>query len=165
MKCKKLDKYHLLAAEVFSYSYDNYADHVEIENVRFTELMPDDVRILEQAEKENWSDKRLGQALELDDEQVKRLKKNYKIAKSIVFAKNPSESFRLAVKDSIKNAIELDKLTTEEDIDDLVIQICYRAADFGYLLALEDKELSDYSEWLRREKNCDYTGVGLPNLE
>lgn len=41
----------------------------------------------------------------------------------------------------------------------------YRAADLGYLLELEGKRLSDYSEWLRRDKNVDYTGIGLPNLE
>jgi hypothetical protein len=43
-----------------------------------------------------------------------------------------------------------------------MIQICYRAADLGYLLDLEESKLSDYSEWLRRDKDVDYSGTGLP---
>ena len=80
-------------------------------------------------------------------------------------AENASESFRRAVKESIKNALDNDGLKSESDIDNLVIQICYLAADLGYLLELEGKKLSDYSEWLRRDKDVDYTGVNLPNLE
>lgn len=41
-------------------------------------------------------------------------------------------------------------LKTEEDIEKLVVQICYRAADLAVLLENEKKELSDYSEELRR---------------
>ncbi len=36
-----------------------------------------------------------------------------------------------------------------ESIDRLVEQICYRTADPAYLLDMEKKELSDYSENLR----------------
>ena len=46
----------MLAAELFSYSLDNYADHVEVGNERFTKLMPADVKTLLTAEKENWTD-------------------------------------------------------------------------------------------------------------
>jgi hypothetical protein len=41
-------------------------------------------------------------------------------------------------------------LKSEEDIDKLVSQICYRASDLAYLLDLEGKELSDYSKTLRK---------------
>ena len=58
------------------------------------------------------------------------------------------ESFRLGVKQSIIYALEKG-LNSSEDIDDLVGQICYRAADLAYLLDLEQKQLSDYSELLR----------------
>ena len=55
-------------------------------------------------------------------------------------------------------------LDSKERIEDLVIQICYRVADLGYLLKLENGELADYTDWLRREKDVDYSGIGLPNL-
>ena len=40
-------------------------------------------------------------------------------------------------------------LNSGKDIDDLVGQIAYRTADLAYLLDMEEKELSDYSELLR----------------
>ena len=160
-----MNKRHLLAAELYSYSYDNYADHIEVGNIRFTKLMPNDIKLLEKAEKENWSNKEIARALEIEESNVKETLEKYEIAKSIVNAENASESFRRSVKYSIKNALTNNKLKNEVDIDDLVIQICYRAADLGYLLELEGKELSDYSEWLRREKGVDYTGIDLPDLE
>ncbi len=160
----QMAKIHLLAAELYSYSYDNYADHLAVENERFTELMPKDVETLQRAEAEKWSKERIARQLEIDDEKIEVLLERWQAAKEIVFAQNPSESFRRSVKQSIKQAIR-DGLNTEEDIDNLVIQICYRAADLGYLLDLEESKLSDYSEWLRRDKDVDYSGIGLPNLE
>jgi hypothetical protein len=41
-------------------------------------------------------------------------------------------------------------LNSAESIDGLVGQVCYRAADLAYLLDMEKKELSDYSEKLRQ---------------
>jgi len=153
-----------LAAELYSYSYDNYADHLAVENARFIELMPQEVEKLQRAEAEKWSKERIARLLEIDDEKVEVLLERWRTAKEIVFAQNSSESFRRSVRQSIKQAIK-DGLNTEEDIDNLVIQICYRAADLGYLLDLEESKLSDYSEWLRRDKGVDYSGIGLPNLE
>lgn len=160
----KLDKTMLLAAELFKYSYDHYADHVEIGNARFTRHMPDDVNKLLEAEREGWSDEKIAQELEIKQSDVKIYLEQFQKAKKIVASVNPSEAFRYSVKESIITALE-SGLKTDKEIDDLVIQICYRAADLGYLLALEGSQLSEYSEWLRRERNVDYTGVGLPNLE
>ena len=70
------------------------------------------------------------------------------MAKEIVSADNAVESFRLGVKQSILYALE-EGLNSAKDIDGLVGQICYRAADLAYLLNMEKKELSDYSEYLR----------------
>ena len=61
------------------------------------------------------------------------------------------------MKYSIKYAVETG-LETEEDIDMLVTQIRYRAADLAVLLEIEDKRLSDYSRELRREKSVKYFG-------
>jgi predicted transcriptional regulator len=161
---EKLDRVKLLAAELFSYSLDNYADHVEIGNERFTKIMPNDINTLLKAEKENWTEDKIAEELEIDRSQVKNYIERFEEAKKIVDAINPSESFRYSVLQSIKQALN-DGLKNEEDVDKLVIQICYRTADLGYLLELEGKSLSDYSEWLRRDKDVDYTNVGLPNLE
>lgn len=72
-------------------------------------------------------------------------------AKEIVYAKNAAESFERAVKASVVSAIEAG-LNGEEAVDQLVGQVCYRTANFAYLLDLEGKELSDYSESLREKR-------------
>ena len=55
-----------------------------------------------------------------------------------------------SVKQSLLLALE-GGLHSNEDINNLVVQICYRAADLAYLLDMEEKALSDYSEALRQE--------------
>ncbi len=160
-----MTKKHLLAAELFHYSYDHYDDHLEGGNLRFTKLMPRDIEVMQRAEKENWTHKQIAKAIEIDEERVPGWLESWERAKDIVNAVNPSESFRKGVKYSIIDALrEGLSLEDNEKIDDLVIQICYRAADLGYLLDREGAKLSDYSEWLRRDKDVNYTGVGLPNL-
>lgn len=164
MTFRDMTEEEFLAAELFNYSYDNYVDHLEVENQRFTELMPGTVRKLEAAQEEQWSKSRIAKELDVPEEEVDRWLDDFSRAKEVVHAENASESFRRAVKHSIRNALG-EELDTDETIDELVIQICYRAADLGYLLRLEGKQLSDYSDWLRREKGVDYSGVGLPNLD
>ena len=152
-----------LAAEHFSYSLANYADHIEVGNKRFTTIMPEIVDAIERACNENWTVKQISEKLEVDPNEVPDILDCFHEAREIVDASNPSEAFRLAVHRQVRNAIE-DGLD-DSKIDDLVIQICYCAADLGCLLEWEGKRLVDYSEWLRRDKDVDYTGIGLPNLE
>ncbi len=59
---QRLTRKQMLAAEVFGYSYDHYADHLGIGHERFEKLMPDDIDVLEQAEQEGWDAKRLAKA-------------------------------------------------------------------------------------------------------
>jgi len=66
-----------------------------------------------------------------------------------VYAGNAEASFREAIKASILLSIE-SGLNSEENINKLVDQICYRTSDLAYLLDLEEKELSDYSGSLRQ---------------
>jgi hypothetical protein len=164
MKSRDMTKQELLAAELYNYSYDHYADHIEIGNERFTRLMPETIQKLKTAEREKWPGSRIAAEIEIEENGVDRWLEKFRRAKDVVFAKNASESFRRSVSYVLKDALAR-VLNNQEAIDDLVIQICYRAADFGYLLDLEGKKLSDYSEWLRREKDVDYSGIGLPNLE
>jgi hypothetical protein len=149
-----MDREKLLAAETFSYSYANYANHLGIGHVRFEELMPQDVRILGQAEQEGWPLKKLAQALECNEDIAERFRVSYIRAKDIVDAPNAAESFRRGVRYSILDAVE-EGLTGEAEIERLVTQICYRAADLAYLLDLEDRELSHYSKDLRKTTKFD----------
>ncbi|MBO0799150.1 MAG: hypothetical protein J2P31_10055 [Blastocatellia bacterium] len=51
---------HLLAAELFNYSYANYEDHLGIGNLRFEKYMPETFDILDRAINEGWTDSRIG---------------------------------------------------------------------------------------------------------
>jgi hypothetical protein len=143
-----MDRRYLLAAETFHYSYANYGAHLGIGNIRFDALMPDDVDTLELAEEEDWDDSDLADALEVDEELAPRMRRSYQRAKAIIDAPTPAESFRRGVRFSIEDAIE-DGLASDQDIEDLVTQVCYRAADLAYLLNSRLERLSDYSEELR----------------
>lgn len=149
MKYPKMTDLQLLAAETFAYSYANYADHLGI-NPRFDRYMPDDVRKIERIVSKGGGADEIAAKLEIDKETAEIMLSKYTVAKKIVSAANAAESFRLGVKQSILLALE-EGLHTEKDIDDLVVQICYRAADLAYLLDMEKKALSDYSKALRTE--------------
>ena len=151
-----MNRKQLLAAETFHYSYANYANHLG-GNIRFDKWMPDDVDTLERAEREGWDDARLAQALDVPEDRVEFWRVSHQRAKDIVDAPNPADSFRRGVRYSIQDAVE-EGLTGEREIERLVTQICYRAADLAYLLDLERKRLSDYSEELREESDFDLDG-------
>jgi len=155
-----MDREKLLAAETFSYSYANYADHLGIGHIRFEKLMPHDVRILERAEREDWPIQKLARALEVDEEMAERFRVSYSRAKDIIDAPHAGESFRRGVRYSIQDALK-EGLQSEANIERLVTQICYRTTDLAYLLDLERKSLADYSEYLRETTEFDR----LPPLE
>lgn len=150
-----LSRKKMLAAEVYGYSYANYEGHLGIGNIRFEKLMPDDVDILEKAEREGWSSSRLAKVLDIPEERVASFQRSYQEAKEIVDAPTVAESFRRGVRFSIQHAIIEEGLGDEGSIERLVTQICYRAADFGFRLDMESKRLSDYSDELREETEYD----------
>lgn len=143
-----MNRYHFLAAETFHYSYANYENHLGIGNIRFDRLMPDDVRVLERAEKEKWPIAKLAKRLDVDVEIAERLQRAFRRALEVIDAENAAESFRWGVRHSIESAIA-EGLCDEPSIERLVQQICYRAADFAVLLEREGKSLADYSDDLR----------------
>jgi len=149
-----MERIHLLAAEIFRYSYANYDDHLGI-NERFDKLMPRDAEMLEIALKEEWPIDKVSQELEVSAEIARKYLIRVKEALEVVDAENPAESFRNAVRQSINYALE-DGLDTPEAIDTLVIQICYRAADLGLLLDKEGYHLSQFSRHLRKEPDSEY---------
>lgn len=159
-----MNEIHFLAAELYGYSYNNYESHLAVQNARFTTYMPEGARILQRAEIEQWPIEKIAEALELSIEETKTNVEDFRKAKEIVFATNASESFRNSVRQSIETAIK-NGLNTADDVDELVIQICFRASDFGYLLDREGHRLSYYKRWLQRERGVDYSGIGIPNLD
>lgn len=157
-----MNRKQLLAAETFHYSYAHYADHLG-GNICFDKWMPDDVDTLERAEREGWDDTRLAQVLEVPKDRVEFWRASYQRAKDIVDAPTPAESFRRGVRYSIQDAVE-EGLTDEGEIERLVTQICYRAADLAYLLDLGGERLSDYSGELRKESDFDLGPFDLEDL-
>jgi hypothetical protein len=149
----KLDRWKLLAAETFSYSYDNYADHRG--NLRFDEYMPNGVRVLDRANRESWETERLARELEVAPDVAAELLVRFRDALEVVDAPNPAESFRRSVRQAIQRALK-EGLATDEQVESLVIQVCYRGADLSYLLQLRNERLHRYSDLLRREPDVIY---------
>ena len=149
-----MERIHFLAAEIFSYSYANYDDHLGI-NERFDTLMPHDAEILETALKEEWPIEKVAQELDASTETTRKLLFSVEGALEVVDAENPAESFRNAVRQSIEVAIK-DGLATTEAIESLVTQICYRAANLGLVLDKKGHHLSQYSRHLRKEPETEY---------
>jgi hypothetical protein len=150
----QLTRKQLLAAEIHGYSYDNYADHLGIGNIRFEKLMPQDVDVLERAERENWEATRIAQALDIPVKEVATWQRSYQQAKAIVDAATLVEAFRSGIRISIQTAIE-QGLSDKASVERLVTQICYRTADLSFRLEMAKKKLSDYSEELRKETEAD----------
>lgn len=151
----KVNRAQLLAAEIFGYSFANYADHLGIGNVRYERLMPKDAETLETAEREGWPASKIATTLEVDVEQAEELLEAFQRAREVVDAENPAEAFRNGVRFSIWHALE-EGLHDAESIEKLVTQICYRAADLAFLLEQAGKTLSQYSRHLRREPGVEY---------
>ena len=144
-----MERKHFLAAELFAYSFANYADHLGV-NERFDKYMPDEVSTLETAERESWPDERVARALKCDVAEVPGWRDRFRRAVAIVDAPTPAEAFRRGVRDSIVQELR-EGLDSDAAIDRLVTQVCYRVADLAVLLQQADETLDDYSEDLRRD--------------
>lgn len=150
-----LTRFQLLAAEIYGYSYANYLDHLGIGNVRYDHLMPEDAEKLELAASQQWPVERVARELHVETDRARDLMRAFDDARKVVDAENPAESFRNAVRQVIRDAVS-QGLHDDEAIEDLVIQICYRASDLAYLLKREGSSLSRYSRHLRREPDVGY---------
>ena len=147
---------HYLAAEIYGYSYDHYNEKIKMGHERFSKYMPRDIEILEQSEKENWSEQRMAKALEIEIYQVKSFKDSFARAKKIVDQENAARSYIAALEASVESVVS-NTLTKIADTDiepttlskQLVAQILYCTSDFGHLLAKEEKELYEYGQILR----------------
>ena len=143
-----LDRRQQLAAEVYGYSYVHYAARVEV-NARFEESMPGRIDKLDAAEQEGWGDAELARSLDLDEAEAAAMRSAFQEARAIVDAPTPAESFRRAVGLSIRHAVE-EGLAEEGAIEQLVAEICGRAADLAYLLDIRGELLSEYVDELQQ---------------
>ena len=150
-----MNRYHLLAAEIYGYSFANYQDHLGIGNVRFDRLMPAAARTLERAEAEHWAVAKVARTLDVAENEAAELLQAFRRARDVVDAENAAESFRWAVRQAIERAVA-EGLGDEPSIERLVTQVCYRASDLAVLLEREGKSLSRYSRHLRREPGVEY---------
>src|SRR4029077_9799619 len=138
-----MDRYKLLAAEIYGYSYANYDDHLGGGPVKYEKMMPDDARKLERAEAVGWPIEKVARQLGVTIEIARNLVRAFRRARDVVDAPDPAESFRWAVRHCIEGALSRG-LGDEPSIERLVTQICYRAADLAFLLDREKKPLSVY---------------------
>jgi hypothetical protein len=145
-----MERKHILAAELYSYSFENYRNHLGISNDRFETLVPQDAILLERAESERWSDDQIANELEVERDSVPEWRQKFMRTKSVVDAADPAESFRIGVRFSIQDALE-NSISSSEDIYGLVTQICYRTSDMSVLPGLREESLSKYSDALRQE--------------
>jgi len=170
-----LDRYHLLAAEIFGYSFDNYRNHLGIDNIRYEQIMPDDARLLERAVTENWSAARVAKAMceatptlpglpALTEKQCQNLLDACRNALHVLDAGTPAESFRNAVRLCIQRALEKG-LSDPESVEALVTQICFRASDLSVLLEQNGESLSQYSDDLRREPPLEHIDMHVDDQE
>ena len=160
MSEKILSRHQLLAAEIFGYSYANYSDHLGIGHARFESLMPSDAARLEQAVRERWDLGRVAEELEVDTDNAAALLSATVDALAVVDAENPAEAFRVAVRQVVQRATA-EGLDSDESIEQLVTQICYRVSDMAHLLVRDGDSLSAYCPDLRREPNFDDFDVDL----
>jgi hypothetical protein len=65
-----MNRDHFLAAEIFSYSFANYENHLGIGHKRFEAIMPKFAKQLELAVKEGWSDAKIASELEIEESKV-----------------------------------------------------------------------------------------------
>ena len=155
MENMELSRHQLLAAEIFGYSYANYRDHLGIGNVRYDRLMPQDAKTLESAVLEEWPIARVAQKLEVDTDTAASLLTAARDALQVVDADNPAESFRHSARQLVKRAAE-QGLTDDSEIEQLVVQLCYRVSDLAYLIKAEGSDLTRYCRHLRREPDVEY---------
>ena len=155
MNDKVLNRNQFLTAEIFAYSYANYADHLGIGNERFENLMPNDAATLELAVNEKWEISRLAKVLGIDSDTASSLIASTKDALKIVDAKNPAIAFREAITQLVTKTSE-EGLNSDDAVRNLVTQVCYRVSDLAHLLAAEGTDLMSHCKELRKELD-DYS--------
>lgn len=145
-----LTRVQFLAAEIFSYSYASYADHLGIGHERFEELMPNAAKELELAVKEDWDIGRVAQTQNVDSDTAAFLLERTKKALKAVDSPNPALAFRETISQLVSKASE-EGLDSDESVNELVAQICYRVSDLRFLMKADGSNLESLCAEFRRE--------------
>ncbi len=155
-----MNRYQLLAAEIFSFSLVNYQDHLGLGNVRYDQVLPERARLLERADNEGWNLDCLARALGVSPDEAGASLAALRKAREVIDAPNPAAAFRAGVYRSIERAVA-QGLGNADSIRLLVDQVCSRVADLALLLELEGTTLSRYTSQLR-VPSAGALGSGLP---
>ena len=150
MADKTLTRIQFLTAEIFSYSYANYANHLGIGHERFERLMPKEAIKLERAVKEGWDISKVAKDLNVDTDTAASLLMQTKDALKVVDAKNPASAFRESIAQIVAKASE-EGLDSDSAVSELVTQICYRVSDLRFLLNAAETDLKSLCEEFRRD--------------
>jgi hypothetical protein len=154
-----MNRYQLLAAEIYGYTLANYQDHLGLGYLRYEKVMPEVARTLERAATEGWSLERVAGELHTDLNGAAAALAALRHAREVIDAPDPAEAFRAAVRHAIQSAV-VQGLEDGEAVDHLVTKICCRAADLAFLLECQRQSLTHYSAQLRRKPGGE-TGKGL----
>ena len=117
--------------------------------------MPKDAEILEQAVVEGWNLERVAKELDVDADNAAALLSVTREAIDVVDAENPAEAFRNSVRQLLRRAAT-EELDTDESIEQLVTQICFRVSDLSHLFQRDGNQLARYSRHFRREPDMEY---------
>lgn len=145
-----MERIQLLAAELYSYSFQNYKNHLGIGNVRFDEWMPRDARATERAFKEGWKAGQLAREIDTEPEHAQILLDRFEDAVEIVDAEKTSGALRNALRQSFEDILA-DCSVPPEKMEELIEQACYRVSDFLFLLEAREESIQKASDQLREE--------------
>ena len=144
----RLTRFHQLAAEVFGYSFDSYAEKVDFGRVRFTSTLPKIVRKMENLRDAGRSVEEIAQAIDRDLETTRQLLDRLDDALAVVDADTPAVAFREGVRRAIEQREPADG-DESGGTDELLGLISRRAADLGWLLDESGHRLSDFNATFR----------------
>lgn len=159
-----MHRYHQLAAEIFGYSYQRYTEKLEIDAVRFSEIMPEEVRILEEFDPDDESSEKLAGRLDCDIDRANRLLEDYRRAVAVVDREDPADRFRAAVENAVE--VGLEEGYDQEMLAEFVAhQAAYGAADLAYEVEQSGDGWEEVSRELRFGSDWQPPESGEPDEE
>ncbi|MGK7396769.1 MAG: hypothetical protein ACNS62_19490 [Candidatus Cyclobacteriaceae bacterium M3_2C_046] len=132
-----MDKYKLLAAEMNGFRYADYYNHLG--NLHFDTILPNEVKRLEKAAQENWSDDQISRELKLDREVARKKLRKYKLAKKLIESPGLAEFLRRSLRETLKTCASI----SEEEQEQMVENICQRMTDLGFMLERRNQQLHE----------------------
>jgi hypothetical protein len=159
-----MHRYHQLAAEIFGYSFRRHTEKLEIDAVRFSEIMPEEVRVLEEFDPDDESIEELAGRLDCDIDRANRMLEDYRRAVAVVDREDSADRFRLAVENAVE--VGLEEGYDEETLAEFVAhQAAYSAADLAYEVEQSGDGWEEVSRELRFGSDWQPPESGEPDEE